>query len=134
MTSTHFTDAELSCRHCGRNECKPELLAALEAFRVVVGRPVTVDDAYRCPEHNAAVGGVPNSEHTKGIAADVKVPGMEPSKMYVAALMVPAFANGGIGVAERQCYIHLDTRPGRARWCYDEHGKACAWDGSLGKG
>jgi uncharacterized protein YcbK (DUF882 family) len=114
------------------NECTAELVNALEALRDIVGDvPIIVDDAYRCPEHNQKVGGVPNSEHVLGLAADIKIKGMTPAEMYAAALKVPAFANGGIGVAEHQGYIHVDTRPRVARWCYDVHGKACAWNPEL---
>jgi uncharacterized protein YcbK (DUF882 family) len=131
IESQHFTNQELACRHCGVNGCKQELIDALEALRVAVGKPVQVDDAYRCPEHNAAVGGVPNSEHTCGIAADIKIAGMTAAEMYRAALAVPAFALGGIGVAERQGYIHVDTRAQHARWCYDVAGKSCPWNPAL---
>ena len=113
------------------NLCTAELLDALEALRTRVGVPIVVDDAYRCAVHNAAVGGVPDSEHTRGIAADIKVPGMTPQQMYAAAFAIPAFRNGGIGVALHQGYIHVDVRVTMARWCYDVNGKSCAWDHSL---
>ncbi len=135
MHSEHFTESELSChgRDCcgGANETKQELVDALEALRTEVGLPIQVDDAYRCPIHNKAVGGVPGSQHQMGIAADIKIKGMTAADMYKAALKIPAFANGGIGVAERQGYIHVDTRATIARWCYDSLGKSCAWDPAL---
>jgi len=65
------------------------------------------------------------------LAADIKIPGMTPQQMYAAARNVPAFRNGGIGVALHQGYIHVDVRSTLARWCYDANGKACAWDASL---
>jgi uncharacterized protein YcbK (DUF882 family) len=131
MTSAHFTNAELACHHCGVNACQQSLVDALEALRTAVGVPIAIDDAYRCPIHNAAVGGVPHSEHELGMAADIKIPGMTPARMYAAALLVPAFANGGIGVAEHGGYIHVDTRDVKARWCYGPDGKQCAWDANL---
>ena len=42
----------------------------------LLGRHVKVTSGYRDPEHNAEVGGVPNSQHTQGKAWDFKVPGM----------------------------------------------------------
>lgn len=97
---------------------------ALESLRALVGVPITVDDAYRCEYHNAAVGGVPNSQHVQGIAADIKIQGMTPSEMYTAALQIPAFAGGGIGVSESATgYVHLDTRPELSRWSYDIEGR-----------
>lgn len=67
--SAHFTVAELACHHCGQAYVRRELLAALEKLRDIIG-PVTVIDAYRCPEHNAEVGGAGQSQHPNGTAAD----------------------------------------------------------------
>lgn len=131
MNSAHFTDTELACHHCGVNACTQELVDALEALRVSVGVPIQLDDAYRCPVHNAAVGGVPHSQHELGMAADIKIQGMTPPRMYQAALRIPAFANGGIGVAEHGGYIHVDVRAVKARWCYGANGQQCAWDTVL---
>lgn len=43
----------------------------LDPLREWYGRPVYVNSGYRCPELNAAVGGVPNSFHLTGCAADI---------------------------------------------------------------
>lgn len=140
VTSQHFSSAELACHGMaskapcgceGANECKQVLVDALEELRGIVGVPVDVDDAYRCPVHNKAVGGVPDSEHLQGIAADIRIHGMDAEGMYQHALQVPAFANGGIGVATHQGYIHVDTRSRPARWCYDVQGRQSSWDKTL---
>lgn len=135
MHSLHFSEAELACHHCGVNACQQVLVDSLEALRVAVGVPVTIDDAYRCAVHNAAVGGVPHSQHELGMAADIKIQGMTPAQMYKAALRIPAFAAGGIGVAEHGGYIHVDVRGAwgtpEARWCYGANGQQCAWDPKL---
>ncbi len=43
----------------------------LEPARVRLGVPIIVTSGYRCPALNSAVGGVANSQHTKGQAADL---------------------------------------------------------------
>lgn len=43
----------------------------LQPLRTAVGVPMPVNSGYRCPELNAAVGGVPTSQHLKGEAADI---------------------------------------------------------------
>ena len=43
----------------------------LEPARVRLGVPIIVRSGYRCAELNKAVGGVANSQHTKGQAADL---------------------------------------------------------------
>lgn len=47
----------------------------LEQVRGVLGsRPIIITSGYRCPELNAAVGGVSDSAHVKGLAADIICP------------------------------------------------------------
>lgn len=43
----------------------------LEPARQRLGIPIMVNSGYRCPKHNALVGGVANSQHMKGEAADI---------------------------------------------------------------
>jgi len=43
----------------------------LEPARERLGKPIVVNSGFRCPIHNAAVGGVANSQHMKGEAADI---------------------------------------------------------------
>ena len=45
--------------------------AVLEPVREKLGRQIVVNSGYRCPKHNAEVGGVANSQHLRGEAADV---------------------------------------------------------------
>ena len=45
--------------------------ALLEPLRRLYGGPIVVTSGYRCKEVNRLVGGVPDSQHTKGEAADV---------------------------------------------------------------
>ena len=126
-TGPHFCDAELGCPHCGENKCAKKLVDALEAFRAALGKPVLVDSAYRCRAHNAAVGGAPDSEHMRGLAADIRVNGMTAAEMEAVARGIPSIR--GIGRADRQGYVHVDVRPTPtlARWCYTADGKWCAY-------
>jgi hypothetical protein len=132
-TSEHFSNSELACHGttcgpdgtgCRLNECKPELLDALEQFRTLVGKPVIIDDAYRDPVHNAQIGGVPNSEHVQGIAADIRVEGMSGAELEAAAMKCSLIT--AIGRSDNPPYIHIDTRAvtqGRVLWAYDANGK-----------
>lgn len=49
----------------------------LEPMRAALGGPVVITSGYRSPALNAAVGGVPNSQHQLGEAADLYIPGVE---------------------------------------------------------
>ena len=113
--STHFSRSELECRCCGRLQIDARLLDGLEQLRTLAKTPVVVHAGYRCAQHNQAVGGVPGSEHTLGLAADIALPGLSLQRMYELALQVPLFAQGGIGVYDGG-FLHVDVRDHRARW------------------
>lgn len=48
----------------------------LQPVREHFGKSVTVNSGYRSPESNAAVGGSKTSDHCKGQAADIEIPGV----------------------------------------------------------
>lgn len=113
--SPHFSKQELACGCCGRLKIEPCLIEALEALRKLSGGPIVVHAGYRCPAHNHEVGAVPNSEHTRGLAADIHIPGLSLQEMYDMASEVPQFAEGGIGAYDTN-FLHVDVRDHRARW------------------
>jgi zinc D-Ala-D-Ala carboxypeptidase len=75
--SAHFSFTEFACRCGGRRagcaiiRVHRELLESLEDYRSIAG-PVAVVSGYRCPGHNAAVGGASSSQHVLGSACDVR--------------------------------------------------------------
>lgn len=57
------------------------LADTLQLVRDLVGRPVIVTSGYRSPAVNKAVGGSSTSAHSKGLAADISVPGMPSTEL-----------------------------------------------------
>jgi Peptidase M15 len=107
--SAHFTWREFACTcggHysiCRRILVRRELLQGLEKYRARTGS-VSIASGYRCPRRNLAVGGVSNSQHLYGTAADVTY---QLSNAQVKALR--AFA--GIGRSGRTGMVrHVDRR------------------------
>ena len=47
----------------------------LQPLRDAMGEAIKIGSGYRCPQLNAAVGGVSNSQHVKGEAADLCIDG-----------------------------------------------------------
>jgi hypothetical protein len=113
--SEHFSKAEFACHCCGELQIQTALIDALEQLRALAGKPIVVHDGYRCPAHNQEVGGVSDSEHTRGMAADISIPGLSLQQMFEFALQVPTFLNGGIGAYDGS-FLHLDTRLHPSRW------------------
>ena len=91
-----------------------DLLTLLEAIRSEAGdKAITINSAYRTQAHNQAVGGVWNSQHVQGKAADIVVEGTDP--LTVGQIAEYILGNrGGIGVY--QTFTHVDTRANKSRW------------------
>ena len=90
-----------------------ELVSLLQKIRDHFGVAVTINSGYRTSSYNKKVGGVSNSQHVKGTAADIVVKGVDPLTVaqYAEYLMPDS---GGIGVY--QTFTHVDVRTNRSRW------------------
>lgn len=53
----------------------------LDSLREKLGKPIFVNSAFRSPDVNIAVGGVDNSYHLDGLAADIRLSDMSPSDL-----------------------------------------------------
>lgn len=63
----------------------------LDPLRRLYGKPIVITSGYRCPELNKRVGGVANSWHTKGNAADIHVSSLaEASKIFSNLQKIPS--------------------------------------------
>jgi len=80
-----FTRSQTATRRGWSNNPPPDVLdnikrlaATLEQVRVAVAWPITITSGYRSPQLNEAIGGARNSQHTRGLAADIVVTGLSP--------------------------------------------------------
>ena len=63
-------------------DCMLDLIVyCLQPIRDKLGLPMTITSCYRNSEVNALVGGVSNSQHTKGQAVDFTVSGYTPAQL-----------------------------------------------------
>lgn len=58
----------------------------LEPLRYILNRPIYINSGYRSYTLNKIVGGVPNSQHLHGLAADVRVLNVKEAREVVSAL------------------------------------------------
>ncbi len=49
-----------------------KVMYILDMIRIHMGKPILINSGYRCKKLNEMVGGVQNSMHTKGLAADFR--------------------------------------------------------------
>lgn len=68
----HFKKSEFACKDgCGYDDIDIRLVEILENIREHFGnKPIIITSGCRCAKHNAKVGGVQGSWHTKGKAID----------------------------------------------------------------
>ena len=70
--SKNFKISEFACHcGCGFNIIDQRVINMAQVIRDELGVPVHVGSGCRCAKHNAKVGGVKNSKHTLGLAADL---------------------------------------------------------------
>lgn len=80
-SSAHFAKSEFRCP-CGKCGGYPagvtsaKLLTILEGLRSHYGKPITITSGQRCASYNTRVGGISNSTHKTGKAADFYIPGI----------------------------------------------------------
>ena len=86
-----------------------KLCACLEQIRAAFGgRPVKITSGLRSPAHNAAVGGVADSQHVKARAADIVIAGVSPRD--VAGFARTLAGLGGVGLYVEDGFTHCDVR------------------------
>jgi uncharacterized protein YcbK (DUF882 family) len=95
----------------------PQLVDLLHRLRSQLDTtaPFRVISGYRSPESNAMLhaasnGVASNSLHTRGIAIDVRMPGVQLAQLRDAA---KALQGGGVGYYPKSDFVHVDT--GRVR-------------------
>lgn len=106
----YFSDNEFACRCCGnlpQGGMSPILVEKLDVLREAYGRPIYVSCGYRCPQHNAGVGGVSNSQHVYGNAVDIYVDG-DYQEFYNLVRRLRIF--DGVGYYPNNEFVHVDVR------------------------
>jgi len=114
IIATHFKLSEFACPCCKRVMLHPKLLGKLVELRKILERPVYITSGYRCPKYNHQIGGVVNSYHCIGLAADIKVKDINLIELLEICENIDFT---GIGFYEKKNFLHLDVRPTkRTRW------------------
>ncbi len=108
--TAHFNRQEFKCccegRYCDGfpAEMNHELVGRMEAVRMMLDAPIIVTSGVRCPIRNEEVGGIPDSRHLVGDAADCYAPGIAVYDLADAAIA----AGLGVIIYEDEGFCHLE--------------------------
>ena len=108
QVTENFNLIELQCPCCHTVKAHPRLVRGLQTLRCALGRPIVLTSGYRCAPHNEKVGGVKNSLHRRGLAADAAVPFVLQADFCTAAAaagFTKTIAYQGRG------FVHLEISP-----------------------
>lgn len=115
----YFNPSEFVC-HCGcgrgAGEMSEQFMLALDAARKEAGIPFRIASGFRCPSHNARVGGVKDSAHAKGLAADISIVNSA-ARVIILRALLRYFDRLGVG----KRFVHVDMDPSRSvpvMWVY----------------
>lgn len=110
--SPHFTLGEMQSKDGADHVLvHPQIIAALEAIRLYFNKPVVVNSGYRTPQHNRNIGGVSNSLHVSGMAADIVIPGISNREVQEYAKKIKV---GGLGIYNT--FTHIDVYGDHRTW------------------
>jgi zinc D-Ala-D-Ala carboxypeptidase len=103
----------------GKEKMDVNLLMILDNMRHRSDIPYKITSGYRSPEYNKKIGGVKNSPHIKGKAADISAPDSRTKYLILEAAI--HFGIERIGVGSN--FIHIDIqekpeKPTKLIWTY----------------
>lgn len=115
-----FTLEEFRCPCCSGIKDSLQFRAFvshLQEARQNAGVPFLITSGYRCPKHNKEVGGINESAHTKGVAADIHAASSSTKFAIIKGLLSAGFRRIGIS----KTFIHADMdvdKPQNMIWTY----------------
>ena len=107
--SANFRVSEFLCKGsgcCTHGQIDDKLVDILQKIRSHFGKPVHISSAYRCSAWNKEVGGVSNSYHCYGQAADIKVDDIAPAEVAIGLYETDVDGH----------FVHVDTRTTKSFW------------------
>lgn len=107
--SGYISRSECACKcgKCGGFPVEPDMkvVEILNGTRCHYGKPLIVSSFVRCVTHNANVGGVYNSKHLKGKAADFTVQGQSAQSLLSYVRTIPGIV---YAYAIDSRYVHIE--------------------------
>lgn len=94
-----------------------DFLCVLDSIREEYGKPIRINSGYRTEAHNEKIGGVKNSSHIKGLAADLDCDSSKQRFELVNICLKHGIKRIGVGKG----FIHIDIDEDKSQyvmWTY----------------
>ena len=118
----NFKLKEFECKGGGKMPLQAyeniiKLAGQIQFLRDYTGRAIRINSGFRSEAHNQDIGGVPNSRHLLGQAADITIESLKPAEVFriIEDLIdLGQMLQGGLGLYKT--FVHYDIRKTKARW------------------
>lgn len=107
MNLKHFSEEEFrkAVPSCSLSDMDEEFMHQLDECRDFAGIPFIINSAYRSVAYEKSKGRSGTSQHTKGVAVDIRCVANAQRFRIVSSLLVAGFRRIGIGTN----FIHVDA-------------------------
>lgn len=117
--SKNFVSTEFDCKchysDCTETKIHKKLVEVLQNVRDSLGSALHITSGNRCPRHNAAVGGVSDSQHLSDIGKAADIVARKHSAGAVQKIVEHVLGDTG-GLGSYSSFTHVDVRVQKARW------------------
>lgn len=114
----YFKEQEFMCKCCNTSKMDITFMNLLDHVRKeYYPYAMNIVSGYRCPHYNKKIGGVKDSAHTLGLAADIHCGDSRKRFKMIEALLRAGFHRMGIA----KTFIHVDndrSKPDEVIWTY----------------
>jgi hypothetical protein len=111
-----LSDFDCKCKRCSKVLLDDKLVVILQKIRNHFGKNIKINSGYRCAAHNKEVGGSSSSHHLKGMAADIRVEGVEPREVARYAESIGVKRIGLYEGAEEGNFVHIGSESTKKFW------------------
>jgi uncharacterized protein YcbK (DUF882 family) len=106
MNFKYFKYEDFDCQETGENRMDENFIHKLDELREACGFPFIITSGYRSPSHSLETRKKKAGQHTKGVAADIRITnGID--RFKIARL---AFELGFTGIGIAKTFVHVDMR------------------------
>lgn len=118
--TANFRSNEFYCKcpNCKKNNMDLKIVYKLQDVRTLTGTPMKINSAFRCADHNKAVGGSPTSSHRNSPCKAVDIACTDSGyRMKLLSHLINRFHRIGV----RKDFIHVDDDLSKAQevlWVY----------------